>query len=206
MILAAAVAVACSAVLGPWNLTIPIDGLSCHDGPELQRRLDDQFANRKASTDERLVLRVSASDGIATITVDCPGTLRLTDLAKALAGSRFAVRPETWELYGRVGFEWTSRKPLGDDEIAALRKDLATFADVIEVMDLDAKTGTAYHLHVRFSTAAGAKGIRTSALTEVLRVHGIADAVLVWERWPHMPWDEECGARRVAAPVKAKSA
>ena len=90
--------------------------------------------------------------------------------------------------------------------MAALRKDLARFADVIELMDLDAKAGAAYHLHLRFATAADAKGIRTSALTDVLRAHGIADATLLWERWPHMPWGEECGARRVAAPVKTKNA
>lgn len=78
-------------LLGPWEITFPVDGLNDMTAAGFRERVAAHFKTLKDADGRPLLLRVKTEGDLATIAADCPvGEIALADIRKALDGSDYA--------------------------------------------------------------------------------------------------------------------
>ncbi len=187
-----------SLLLGAWNVSFPVDGLTEKNSAAFRDRIVAHFKSLKDDEGRPLLLHVKTVGDIATITVDCPvGEIRLSAIRAALEGSDFSVKLKDgsgghWMVHGRATFRWTSEKKLSDDVIKTLKsdfKEIGTGTTSVEVTSVEVKAGFENRLTLSFGDEQSAPAFKVIA---VLDAAGHKGADLVWEKGDRAT----CGARR----------
>lgn len=189
------VILAMAMTLGPWDVSFPVEGLNDNNAKEFEARILAYFQKQG----DRVLLEISCTGNYATVTMNCQEALSLADLTEALRGSEFSFKPETWVLYGRVGFAWTEKKELSQERRMEIQEALAPFGSSVDLLPLVFHGGVAYHAHIRIGVnARDAKEV----MATLYKVGGMKQLTMLWERYPHMPWyDMECGAKGVGEKI-----
>lgn len=179
---------------GPWDIEVPIEGMTGANEPNLVPRIADYFKTLKDLDGKPCAVAASIrkGSGFIRLTMDCPmDGIALSHLAKALEGTAWSLKPEAWTLFGRVGFRWADAR-LTDEQERALERDLAKHCRVADVMRVaDGKTAA----YVRFDDDATASA---GDLLAVLARHGVKSPDIFWPKdSPNQPRRTLCGARRI---------
>ncbi len=180
--------VAMLVALGPWDIEIPIEGMTAANEPNLVSRLSEHFK----AMDCEVAVTIQKGSGRVRLRVECPmAEVRLSDVRKALEGTEWSVKPEAWTLHGRVAFRWSGALP--EDRQRALERDLAKHCLVADVMLFGDGKKFEHHAYVRFGEDQKSAAVD---LLAVLSKHGVKDAEFFWAKQPpNQPRRAPCGAK-----------
>ncbi len=185
-------------LLGPWEVTIPVEGLNDKTAAAFRDRIVGHFRTLTDEEGHPVLLDVRTRGDMATITIDCPlQAIAFSDLSRALEGSPFSLnlgkgQGGHWMVFGRASFCWTTQARLPEERIKALRalfKDIGTGTDSVEVLSLETKAGFRNRLQLKFGAGQSAPAFK---IIEMLQQEGFKTVELIWEKGDR----SLCGARR----------
>jgi len=138
---------------GPWEITIPVDGLNDKNAAAFRERIVAHLRTLKDIDGRGLAVRVRTSGDVATITMECPvDVVPFEDLAKALEGSEFAVKTDTWRVKRNVAFRWRSAEKLADPKkIEAEFAEVGRGCEKSRVESIEIEGGWEHRLHLSFA-------------------------------------------------------
>ena len=93
------------ALLGRWEVTLPVDGLTDANAAEFKERVLRHFAKIRNDVGESCGLTLRTTGDLVTIQANCNDAVKLADLRTALKGSTFELRPRA----GFTGLNWNFR-------------------------------------------------------------------------------------------------
>ncbi len=158
--------------IGPWDITVPVDGLKDANAAKFVELVTAHFRTLKSDDGRALELNIATKGDIATITLECPvETVEVADLSKALEGSDFKIRTESWRIRRSVAFRWSSDAPHVAERVKEIEETLSRIGRSCtgaRVTALESKGRAEYRLDLTFEKDGDAPANKIVAVLKQL--------------------------------------
>ena len=165
--------VSTAALAGPFQVSLPVEGLTAAHGPQIEKLFEERFG--------RNVLQFSVKDGLLEFLAggeSAKSLLQLSAVAEALAGLDLKIQTESWLLKAQeIGFQVSSADGISERELQQILESFEG-AEVELLGSLLWKSSLIAVVHVHTE-------IDLSALRKHLESRSVAIDDLVWGHWKY---------------------